>query len=111
MEGSLRRPMGRRSRERLTSIGGARRAQDRRHRRPARHVIDLQRRKPTLVVMRVPECKLLAPMRRAERSGIRRTLTGRQYLTPLHDLVLMPKATKLGKTTSWLATSELALWR
>jgi hypothetical protein len=30
-------------------------------------VIDVQRRKTTLVVMRVPECKLLAAMRRAER--------------------------------------------
>ena len=30
-------------------------------------MIDVQRRKTTLVVMRVPECKLLASMRRAER--------------------------------------------
>jgi len=51
----------------LAALGGARRAQDRRHRRAARHVIDVQRRKTTLVVMRVPECKLLAAMRRAER--------------------------------------------
>ena len=36
-------------------------------RRAARHVIDVHRRKTTLVVMRVPERKLLAAMRRAER--------------------------------------------
>ena len=51
----------------LAALGGARRAQDRRNGRAARHVIDVQRRKTTLVVMRVPECKLLAAMRRAER--------------------------------------------
>ena len=51
----------------LAALGGACRAQDRRHRRAARHVIDVHRRKTTLVVMRVPERKLLAAMRRAER--------------------------------------------
>ena len=51
----------------LAALGGARRAQDRRHRRAARHVIDVHRRKTTLVVMRVPERKLLAAMRRTER--------------------------------------------
>ena len=51
----------------LAALGGARRAQDRRHRRAARHVINVHRRKTTLVVMRVPERKLLAAMRRTER--------------------------------------------
>ena len=51
----------------LAALGGARRAQDRRHRRAARHVIDVHRRKTTLVVMCVRECKLLAAMCRAER--------------------------------------------
>jgi hypothetical protein len=34
-------------------------------------VIDVHRRKTTLVVVRVPECKLLAAMRGAERVGYR----------------------------------------
>ena len=51
----------------LRAARGARRTQDRRHRRAARHVIDVHRRKATLVVMRVPERKLLTAMRRAER--------------------------------------------
>src|ERR1700704_6553105 len=46
---------------------GARRAQDRRDRSAARNVIDVHRRKTALVVMRVPERKLLAAMRHAER--------------------------------------------
>jgi hypothetical protein len=51
----------------LGALGGARRAQDRRDRSAARNVIDVHRRKTALVVMRVPERKLLAAMRRAER--------------------------------------------
>jgi hypothetical protein len=51
----------------LGALRGTRRAQDGRHRRAARHVIDVHRRKAALVVMRVPERKLLAAMRRAER--------------------------------------------
>ena len=51
----------------LRAARGARRAQDRRHRRAARHVIDMHRREAALVVMRVPERKLLTAMRRAER--------------------------------------------
>ena len=37
------------------------------HRRAARHVIDVHRRKAALVMMRVPERKLLTTMRRTER--------------------------------------------
>ena len=51
----------------LRAARGTRRTQDRRHRRAARHVIDMHGRKATLVVMRVPERKLLTAMRRAER--------------------------------------------
>src|SRR5436190_13858388 len=51
----------------LGALGGARRAQNRRDRSAARNVIDVHRCKTALVVMRVPERKLLAPMRRAER--------------------------------------------
>jgi hypothetical protein len=51
----------------LGALGGARRAQDRHHRRAARHVIDVHRCEAALVVMRVSECKLLAAMRGAER--------------------------------------------
>jgi hypothetical protein len=43
-----------------------RRTQDRHHRRPAHHMIDVHRRKAALVVMRVPERELLGAMRRAE---------------------------------------------
>jgi len=52
-------PEQRRDGAHLAALGGARRAQDRGHRRAARHVIDVHRRKITLVVMRVPERKLL----------------------------------------------------
>src|SRR5262249_3077101 len=51
----------------LRAFRGARRAQDRHHRRAAGHVIDVHRREAALVVMRVPERKLLTSMRRAER--------------------------------------------
>ena len=51
----------------LGALRGACRAQDRHDRRAARNVIDVHRRKTALVVMRVPERKLLAAMRRAER--------------------------------------------
>jgi hypothetical protein len=52
----------------LTSVPfGVRRTQDRHHRRPACHMIDVHRRKAALVVMCVPERKLLAAMSRAER--------------------------------------------
>jgi len=50
----------------LRALGSARRAQDDRHRRAARHVIDVHRRKAALVVMRVPERQLLAAMGRTE---------------------------------------------
>ena len=50
----------------LGALRGARRTQDRHHRRPARHMIDVHRRKTALVVMRVPERELLGAMRRAE---------------------------------------------
>jgi hypothetical protein len=51
----------------LRAFRGTRRAQDGHHRRAARHVINMHRREATLVVMRVPERKLLTAMRRAER--------------------------------------------
>jgi hypothetical protein len=51
----------------LRAFRGERRAQDRHHRRAAGHVIDVHRREAALVVMRVPERKLLTSMRRAER--------------------------------------------
>ena len=51
----------------LRAARGAGRAQNCRHRRAARHVIDVHRRKAALVMMRVPERKLLTAMRRAER--------------------------------------------
>ena len=51
----------------LRPLGGARRPQNGRDRRAARHMIDVHRRKTALVVMRVPECKLLAAMCRTER--------------------------------------------
>ena len=51
----------------LRALRGARRAQDRHHRGAARHVVDVHRREAALVVMRIPERKLLAAMRRAER--------------------------------------------
>ena len=51
----------------LGALRGARRAQDRGDRCAARHMIDVHRRKAALVLMRVPERKLLAAMRRAER--------------------------------------------
>jgi hypothetical protein len=51
----------------LGAFRGARRAKDRHHRRTARHVIDVHRREAALVVMRVPERKLLAAMCRRER--------------------------------------------
>jgi hypothetical protein len=50
----------------LGALRGARRTQDRHHRRPARHMIDVHRRKAALVVMRVPERELLGAMRRAK---------------------------------------------
>jgi len=50
----------------LRALRGARRAQDGRHRRTTRHMIDVHRRKAALVMMRVPERQLLAAMRRAE---------------------------------------------
>ena len=51
----------------LTSVPlSARRAQDRHHRGAARHVIDVHRREAALVMMGVPERKLLTAMRRAE---------------------------------------------
>jgi hypothetical protein len=49
------------------ALRGARRTEDSGKRRAARHVIDVHRRKPALVMMRVPEGKLLAAMRRTER--------------------------------------------
>ena len=51
----------------LRALRGARRAQDGRHRRTTRHMIDVHRRKAALVMMRVPERQLLAAMRSAER--------------------------------------------
>ena len=51
----------------LRALRRARRAQDRHDRRTACHVIDVHRREAALVVMRVPERKLLTAMRRAER--------------------------------------------
>ena len=51
----------------LGALRGARRAQDGGDRRAARHMIDVHRRKAALIVMRVPERKLLAAMRDAER--------------------------------------------
>src|SRR5439155_22084770 len=51
----------------LGALRGARRAQDRHHRRAARHMIDVHRREAALVVMGVPGRKLLSAMRRAER--------------------------------------------
>ena len=51
----------------LGALRGTRRAQDGRHRRAARHVIDMHRSKAAFVVMRVPERQLLAAMGRAER--------------------------------------------
>jgi hypothetical protein len=50
----------------LGALRGARRAQDRHHRGAARHVIDVHRREAALVMMGVPERKLLRAMRRAE---------------------------------------------
>jgi hypothetical protein len=50
----------------LGAFRGARRAQDRRHRGAARDVINVHRREAALVVMGVPERKLLSAMRRAE---------------------------------------------
>ena len=50
----------------LRAFRGARRAQDGRDRRAARHVIDVHRCKAALVVMRIPECKLLDAMCRTE---------------------------------------------
>jgi hypothetical protein len=51
----------------LTSVPfGVRRTQDRHHRRPACHMIDVHRRKAALVVMCVPERELLGAMRRAK---------------------------------------------
>ena len=50
----------------LRALRGARRAQDGRVRRAARHVIDVHRRKAALVVMRVPERELLGAMCRTE---------------------------------------------
>ena len=51
----------------LGAVRGARRAQDGYHRRAARHVVDVHRREAALVVMRVPERKLLTAMRGTER--------------------------------------------
>src|ERR1700722_15703838 len=51
----------------LGALGGARRAQDRHHGGAARHMIDVHRREAALVVMGIPERKLLTAMRRAER--------------------------------------------
>ena len=51
----------------LRALRRARRAQDRYDRRAARHVIDVHRCEAALVVMRVPERKLLTAMRRTER--------------------------------------------
>src|SRR6516225_11902839 len=51
----------------LGALRGARRAQDGRDRRAARHMIDVHRGKATFVVMRVPERKLLAAMGGTER--------------------------------------------
>ena len=51
----------------LRTLRGARWAQDGHQRRAARHVIDVHRCEATLVVMRVPERKLLAAVRRTER--------------------------------------------
>ena len=50
----------------LSALRGARRTQDRHHRRAALRVIDVHRRKTALIVMRVPECQLLAAVRRTE---------------------------------------------
>ena len=50
----------------LRALRGARRAQDRHHRRAASRVIDVHRREAALVVMGVPERQLLAAMRRTE---------------------------------------------
>ena len=50
----------------LGALRGARRAQDCHHRGAARHVIDVHRCEAALVMMGVPERKLLSAMRRAE---------------------------------------------
>jgi hypothetical protein len=46
----------------LSALGGARRAQDRHHRGAARHVTDVHRCEAALVVMGVPERKLLSDL-------------------------------------------------
>jgi hypothetical protein len=56
-----------RSRASSWRVGSRGRAQDRGNRRAARHMINVHRRKAALVVMRIPECKLLAAMGGAER--------------------------------------------
>src|ERR1700681_5059672 len=69
----LRKPLGSTLRHvlddgpHLRALRGPRRAQDSGDRRAARYVIDVQRRKAALVVVRVPERELLTAMRRAER--------------------------------------------
>ena len=50
----------------LRALGGARRTKDGDNRCAARNMIDVHRRKAALIVMRVPERKLLAAMRCAE---------------------------------------------
>src|ERR1700729_3239468 len=50
----------------LSALRGARRTKDGHNRRAARNMIDVHRREAALIVMGVPERKLLSAMRRAE---------------------------------------------
>jgi 1,4-dihydroxy-2-naphthoyl-CoA synthase len=50
----------------LRALGGARRPEDGHNRRAARDMIDVHRRKTAFIVMRIPECELLAAMGRTE---------------------------------------------